>query len=289
MLSILKGLFGFKPQPAIEPQKQVFSKNIEPLIVDREEEIPKNIEYLIVDKDAGYEEIPKNKWYRKSHWKSEHFLKMKTTDWDKNWKVFAQEKVVGVSFEDRDIKFLRLCNQSGFKIYLEKDTLNEYDSNAIKVMSSAMINGKVVVEQLGFLSRHTAQQLKDEQDLDARPSLVYLPVDGNNFGLYIRVLVRSKRYRDKTYGKGVRPVPQKIEWEPPPWTKEDDKNFEPLYDLLGDKDFRKDEYIKKPSKKLIKLAVQKLRYEGMTDTDIIDRIDRVIEKLLKIKPDLEIE
>jgi len=222
-----------------------------------------------------------------SHWKSEHFLKMQTSDWDKNWKVFAEEKVVGVSFEGRDIKFLRLCDQSGFKIYLEKDLANEYDSNAIKVMSSAMINGKVVVEQLGFLSRHTALQLKDEQDLDARPSLVYLPAYGNHFGLYIRVLVRSHRYRNKTYGKGVRPVPKKIEWEPPPWTKEDDKNLEPIYDDLGDKDFRKANYIKKPSKKLIKQAVQRLLYEGLILNEPFYEVDRVIEKLLEIKPDLD--
>lgn len=273
MFSILKRLFSSKPQPAIESEKKVVSKNIE---------------FLIVDKDATYEEIPKNKWYRKSHWKSEHFLKI-GMDWDKDWRSFGgEEEVVGVSFEDRYIKFLRLCDQPGFKIYIEKDTSNEYDSNAIKVMSSAVINGKVAVEQLGFLSRHTAQQLKDEQDLDARPYSVYLPVDGNHFGLRIRILVRSKRYRDKTYGKGVRPVPKKIAWEPPPWTKEDDKNLEYLYEDFSDKDDCEGYGIKKPSQRLIKQAVKMLHDKGITSDEACADIYRVVEELVKIKPNLDI-
>ena len=285
MLSILKSLFGFKPQPAIEPQKQVFSKNIEPLIVDREEEIPKNIEPLIVNRG---EEIPKNKWYRMSHWKTQQLLRI-GTEWNMDWRCFAHEEAVaGVSFEERYTKFLRLYDQPGFKIYLEKDPSNEYDSNAIKVMSSAMINGKTIVEQLGFLSEYTAQQLKDEKELDARPYSVYLPGHDVEFGLRISILVRSKRYRDKTYGKSVSPVP-KFEWEPPPWTEEDEENLELIYDQLEDKDFRKDNNIKKPSKKLIKQAVQMLRDERLTTKNAVNQVDRVIEKLIEINPDLEIE
>ena len=271
MFALLKRLFDGKSQQAIKPKTPAFSKNIEFLIVD----------YV--------EEIPKNKWYRMSHWQSEHFLKMET-DWDSDWVCFArEEKVVGVTHEDRDIKFLRLHDQPGFKIFLEKDKSNVYDSNAVKVMGSAKIDGKTVVEQLGFLSKHTAQQLKNEQELDARPYSVYLPVHGHKYGLRISVLVRSKQYRDKVYGKSAKPVPKKVEWEPPPWTKKDDENLEPVYDLLADKDFREDYFIKKPSKTLIKQAAKMLHNEGMDSAQAFEQIDRVIEKLLEIKPELEME
>ena len=234
------------------------------------------------------EEIPKNKWYRMSHWQSEHFLKMRTSDWDKDWKVFSsEENVVGVSSENREFKFFRLHNEPEFKIYLEKDSSNEYDSNAVKVMASARIYGKKVVEELGFLSKHTAQQLKDEDELDARPSCVYLPVDDHRYGLRIRVLIRSHRYRNKTYGKSASPVPQKVAWEPPPWTEEDDENVESLYEDLRYKDDCEAYCIKKPSKKLIKQAVKMLHNKGMSSDEAYADIYRVVEELVKIKPDLE--
>jgi len=210
------------------------------------------------------------------------------TSWDKDWRCFAnEEKVVGVSFEDRDIKFLRLYGQPEFKIYLEKDTLNEYDSNAVKVMASAMIDGKTVIEELGLLSKYTAQQLKDEQELDARPYSVHLPTQDHKYGLCISVLVRSKRYRDKTYGKSVSPVPQKVAWEPPPWTEEDDENVELLYEDLRYKDDCEAYCIKKPSKKLIKQAVKMLHNKGMSSDEAYADIYRVVEELVKIKPDLQ--
>lgn len=244
----------------------------------------KNIQFLIVDRG---EEIPPNKWYRMSHWQSEHFLRM-ATGWDNDWKIFSnEEKVVGVSSEDRDIKFLRLLDQPEFKIYLEKDPSNEYDSNAVKVMGSATIEGKKVVEELGFLSKDTAQQLKDEKELDAHPYSVYLPVHGHKYGLSIRVLVRSKRYRDKTYGKSASPVPKRVAWEPPPWTEKDEEDLKCIYEEFGDKDSCEARCIKKPSKKLIKQAVKMLHNRGVSCEKAWVNIEWVVEKLIEIKPDLQ--
>jgi hypothetical protein len=273
LFSLIKRLFDRKPSPIAEskPQNPVLSKKIEFLIIDRGDE------------------IPKNEWYRMSHWKAEHFLKIQT-GWDKDWKCFeTEEKVVGVTHESRDGKFLKLFDQPEFKIFLEKDKTNEHDPNAVKVMGSAMIDGQLVTEQLGFLSKHTAQQLKDEQELDARPYSVYLPVHGHEYGLRISVLVRSKRYRDKVYGKSAKQPPKKEAWQPPPWTKEDDENVGEIYDLLGDKSLREDYFIKRPSKALTKQAVKKLHSEGLASGDAYAQIDRVIEKMIEIKPDLEME
>lgn len=171
MVLTSKNLFG--------AQQPIFSKTIQCLTIDREEE------------------VPMNKWYRKNHWQSGHYLRMETS-WDADWKVFApEEAVVGVTFDSRIINFLRLCDQPNFRIFIEKDKSNEHDNNAIKVMASALIENEPIVEQIGFLSKHTARQLKDEEELDDRPYSVYLPVGGHKFGLRIRVLVRSKKYRDQ--------------------------------------------------------------------------------------------
>lgn len=289
MFSLIKRLFDRKPEPIVESKPQPIVEPEPEPIVEAKPQNPvfsKNIEFLIVD---NVEEIPDNKWYRMSHWKSEHFLKIKT-NWDKDWKCFErEEKVVGVTYEGRDVKLLKLLDQPEFKIFLEKDNFNEHDPNAVKVMGSARVDGQLVTEQLGFLSKHTAQQLKDEQELDARPYSVYLPVHGHQYGLRISILVRSKRYLDKVYGKSAKQPPKKEAWQPPPWTEEDDENLEDVYDLLGDKDFRESYFIKKPSKAIIKKAVKELHNEGMPSVEAWVEIDRVIDKILEIKPDLEIE
>lgn len=280
MLSILKRLFGNKSTPSVAPQQpQSANTSQEPVFA-------KTIECLTLDRE---EEVPMNKWYRKSHWQSEHFLRMETS-WDADWKVFeTEEEVVGVTFDSRTINFLRLCDQPKFRIFLEKDKSNEHDPNAVKVMASAIIENKLIIEQLGFLSKHTAQQLKDEKELDARTYSVYLPVRDHSFGLRIRVLVRSKKYRDRVYGDSAKPVPKKIQWEPEPWTKDDNNNLEPIYELFADKDFRDTYYVKKPSKKIIKEAVKTLHEEGLSSSKAIDQIDRVVDMIIELNPDLEKE
>jgi len=275
MLSILKRLFGNNSpqhtQTVNDFNKPIFSKTIACLTLDPEEE------------------VPMNQWYRKSHWKSEHFLRMETS-WDADWKNFeAEENVVGTSFDSRMINFLRLCDQPQFRIFLKKDKSNMQDPNAIKVMGSAIIEDKFVVEQLGFLSKHTALQLKDEDELDARPHSVYLPVHGHSFGLRIRVLVRSHKYRKRKYGDSAIPVPKKVQWEPDPWTKEDDENLEEIYEYFADKDFRKENYIKKPSKKMIKEAAKALHEKGIASSSLTIHIDSVVEMIIELNPDIEIE
>ena len=154
----------------------------------------KHFQFLIVDTKA---EIVKNKWYRLSHWKSQHFLKM-DCDWDKDWKsAISEEEVVGVSYDNRAQKFVILGDQEDFQIFLEREPENPQDPNAIKVMGRATINGENVVEQLGYLSKETALYLKDEKEIDARPYSVYLPYEGRLFGLRIRILVRKAAYKKK--------------------------------------------------------------------------------------------
>lgn len=70
--------------------------------------------------------------------------------------------------------------------------------------------------------------------------------------------------------------PQLDEWEA----------FEEIIDELSDPDFREDYEIKKPNITLIKNALAGLQKEGKSYRDAADEIDLVIEKMIKIKPEL---
>ncbi|UCG14544.1 MAG: HIRAN domain-containing protein [Deltaproteobacteria bacterium] len=155
----------------------------------------KHYTYAICDKKS---EAPPNMWYRLRKWKSPHVLRMETT-WTRDWKVFSvDEPVVGVTRENRESSFLLLFDQPDFRIFLEREKDNPVDPNAIKVKGSATVQGNLLERQLGYLSKETAETLKGEEELDARPYCVYLPHKGGSYGLRLRVLIRSQSYKKKT-------------------------------------------------------------------------------------------
>ena len=152
----------------------------------------KHFNFLICDDNS---EAAENTWYRLKRWKSPHFLKMEST-WAKDWKTFsAEEPVVGVTHDNRKYDFLIMGDQPDFRIFLEREKNNPVDPNAVKVMGSATVNGTIMTRQLGYLSKETAQQLKGEKEIDARPYSVYLPYNKSRYGLRIRVLIRSASYK----------------------------------------------------------------------------------------------
>jgi len=154
----------------------------------------KEFEFLIYDRG---DPIEKNRWYRLSHWDRPNFLKYDGT-WSKNWKVYsAEENVAGVTHEDRQKKFLELGDKVDFRVYLERETKNKFDKNAVKVMAYASGQDGKRIEQLGYLSKEIARELKDEPELDARPNTVLIPTGGSPFSLTLKVLVRSKAYKKK--------------------------------------------------------------------------------------------
>jgi hypothetical protein len=267
MFSIIKKIFqGTQKEPVREEQAPTFRKSFEFLIVERGEE------------------IEKNRWYRMSHWQSPHFLKMET-EWDKDWKGFAiEEEVVGVTYDNRAQKFLELGDQNNFSIFLERDPNNPHDKNAIKVMGSAIVDGKKRVEQLGFLSKDTAKALKNEKEIDARPFCVYLPYQESKFGLRVRILVRSQKYKDK-HGIETK-VPRSKAEKSTPEIKEKDFTEDIIEEIL-DPGTLEAYNMKKPSKKLIKEAIDKLKKEGMSVEEQFDSIEEVVEMILELKPDLE--
>jgi hypothetical protein len=130
-------------------------------------------------------------------WDSPNYLKWESS-WSSDWKRFAdEEKVVGVTKGNRRNDFLIMGDQPDFKIFAERERDNPVDPNAIKVMGSATVNGQNMVRNLGYLSKETAEKLKEEEEIDLRPYSVYLPYQDRHYGLRVRILVRSKSYRNK--------------------------------------------------------------------------------------------
>jgi hypothetical protein len=159
----------------------------------------KEFKFLIYDRG---DTIEKNRWYRLSHWERPNFLKYDAT-WSKDWKVYsAEENIAGVTHEDRQRKFLELADKNDFTVYLEREQKNKFDKNAIKVMVSASEQSGKRIEQLGYLSKEIAKELKNEPELDARPNTVLIPVSGSPFSLTLKILVRSQAYKKKQTRKG---------------------------------------------------------------------------------------
>ena len=48
------------------------------------------------------------------------------TSWSNDWKIFSnEEKVVGVTFENRTVAFLSIGDQEDFKIFFEREINNQ--------------------------------------------------------------------------------------------------------------------------------------------------------------------
>ncbi len=262
----------------------------------------KNFQFLVIDEG---EDVGNYRWYRMRHWNSQNFLIM-DTDWDKDWKSFsAEEEVVGITFEDRQRNFLIMGDSPEFRVHLQREPNNPKDKNAIKVIGTARVNGRSVAQQLGYLSKQTAKQLKDEKELDARPYSVYLPYEGRTLGLRIRVLVRTQAYKKKT---GQVPTTKKRATSKKT-PKKPERNirrevFDDTYEYFDDA--RQDYDCKKVSKKLFKQVFDAyfdtaLRKRGFTEEqlnasdndfdldladDLIDATDDIVEQLFRINPGL---
>jgi hypothetical protein len=86
-------------------------------------------------------------------------------------------------------------DQPDFKIFLKKEPNNPVDPNAVKVMGSATVDGEKMVAQLGYIPKEIAQELSNEKEIDARPQTVWLPYEDRQYGLRIKILVRSAIYK----------------------------------------------------------------------------------------------
>lgn len=90
-------------------------------------------------------------------------------------KIYNYEKVVGVTFDNRELFVEQFTNGSNQKVILKKDKNNEYDGNAIKVYAECLVNNQLKTCELGHLSSDLAAKLKDFNSIYATVNTVKPP------------------------------------------------------------------------------------------------------------------
>lgn len=80
---------------------------------------------------------------------------------DGYYRIYKYEKVVGVTFDNRDVFVEQFTNGSNQKVILKKDRNNQYDENAIKVYGECIVKNELKSGELGHLSADLAAKLKD--------------------------------------------------------------------------------------------------------------------------------
>ncbi len=147
----------------------------------------KNFQFAIYDDDDT--DIVPGEWYKIKGWKyPENYLRMK--DKYKRPGIVSpyEEKVMGMEYEDRWKNFLLVGDQPEFKLFLERESNNEFDKNAIKVMGSAIVDGKTVVKHIGYVQKETAAKLKKIDSINVGSASVSIPVEGRPLVLKILIV-----------------------------------------------------------------------------------------------------
>ncbi|MGG2466821.1 hypothetical protein ACOV1W_03740 [Paraclostridium bifermentans] len=90
-------------------------------------------------------------------------------------KMFYYEKLVGVTFENREVFVENFINGSNRNINIVREQNNPYDPNAIKVFGTCELNNKPLSGELGYIEASTACKLKDFKDIYVTLSSVKLP------------------------------------------------------------------------------------------------------------------
>lgn len=90
-------------------------------------------------------------------------------------KIYDYEKVVGVTFDNREIFVEQFTNGFNQKVKLEREKDNQYDKNAIKVFGTCNLGDDTLSGELGYLSSSLASKLKDFSSIYGTVNAVYPP------------------------------------------------------------------------------------------------------------------
>lgn len=228
------------------------------------------------------------------------------------YQIYAGCPVAGMQHRKEEaIKFAQSRNQ---ELTLERDTRNEFDPNAIKII------GKSGATQyfIGFLPKEISAQIVGTglfESIQARLGRIYLsstgfldiqyqiigpkkqkqvfddflrnqPADALQkeylkfFGLAIPKSLTTGQAEKIIVDHGKTSKPEELE----EWN-----GLRNILEEFDDKDFREGYSLKKVSKTILMDALNKLRAEGKNYKYLSDNIDEVAEKIIELKPDLETE
>jgi hypothetical protein len=221
--------------------------------------------------------------------------------------------VAGVSFRKKDV--LRFMQSTEQTLELELEPNNPNDKNAVKVIGVTSSDRYF----LGYVPKEISEQIISTGVFDkVNPRLVrlfqgnndYLEVQfqivgptehKNDFDAFLEnqpVNASQKDYlkffnipvaKGLTTGDAFKQIAKhRVQLETEDRIKLDEYDaYSDILDEFDDSDFRDTYAVKKPSRTALNDALKQLLLEGKTYIYLNKNIDEVVEKLLKIKPDLE--
>lgn len=221
--------------------------------------------------------------------------------------------VAGITFRKNDVlRFMKATEQT---LALEQEPNNPHDKNAIKVIgvtpSARYFLGyvpKEVSEQIistGMLDKVTprlARMFQGNQDyFEVQFQIIGLKELKKDFDAFLEnqpADISQKDYykffnltvpKGLTTGVAFKQIAEhraKLEAEDKTKLQEYDSYIE-ILDEFDDSDFRETYEVKKPSRTVLNDALSQLKAEGKTYEYLSSNIDEVVDRVFKIKPDLE--
>lgn len=236
----------------------------------------------------------------------------------KGYQIYINNPAIaGLSYRKEDaLKWASADNQD---IQLERESGNQHDSNAIKVIGTTKKNNYF----LGYLPKELAENLVETETFDiVKARLIRIYVSETGFIDIQYQVIGPKTHKakltnfdlekQKEQDQGPASADQKIyikffnlsitkgmkfgdtekiikvhrtnasQSEIEEWD-----NFLQIEEELNDRDVREEYGIKKVSTTLLGKAILELKNQGLLMEELVDDIDVVVEKLIELKPDLK--
>ena len=232
----------------------------------------------------------------------------------KGFQIFASRlSVAGIQYRRDDA--LRFANDSDQTVALERDSDNPHDPNALKVIGV----GREMRRVIGYVPREAAEQIVGSGLADvvqARLERIWCGGDGYVDITFQIIGPKDKKAQFYDFLKGKPADPLQKEFlkffglpiprglsagQAEPIIAEQRKRLEAedkamldewdayvdICDEFDDADFRDTYDLKKVSRTLLKEALEDLKGSGATMRSLADDIEKVVEKLIALKPDIE--
>lgn len=232
----------------------------------------------------------------------------------KDYQIYVSNMTVaGISFRKNDaLRFMKTTDQT---LELERELNNPHDKNAIKVIGVTPSNKyflgyvpKEVSEQIistGMLDKvapRLARAFQGNQDyFQIQFQIIGLKVLKKDFDAFLKNQPAEASQKDYykffnlpipkglTTGVALQQIAEhraKLEIEDKAQLQEYDA-YNDILDEFDDSDFRETYEVKKPSRAVLNDALSQLKAEGKTYAYLSSNTDEVVDRVIKIKPDLE--
>lgn len=226
----------------------------------------------------------------------------------KGHQIFSRCEVSGTSFRKNDaVQFAKGSNQ---ELELEREPTNPHDKNAIKVIGKS--SGKKY--HIGYVPKEVSEQIAVTgifESIKPRLDRIYQGIDGyleikfqiigpkenkKQFDSFFTSQPANSTQKEyyKFFGgltvgdadQAIKEHRKSLETEHPSKLNEYDAYHE-ILEYFDDRDFREENDLYKVSRTILNEAINQLLQEGKTYASLASTIEKVVDRVLKLNPELE--